>query len=891
MNTILINRSQFIELSNTAYQVENFAFAKRIIISWLKKYPSDLWIQYRLAIILYKLGLKDEAIRLSEIIVDHDPEFIEVWALLAALYPDASEQKKVAIQRQKILNSFKKQDIAGQTSKNVFFRKKESIDIDDLDDFDILSAIRIIKKIGSGTDLSSCHRLLKIYTRRWPKAVQFRLMLGDVLNRMGNSEEGIQIIHATLENDLIGQVAYRLWKSENPYKDLWLDSDQLTLDISTLEIPAKVAKHSKLDKEYNLIVESENDLDFQEQNRIKKAENTARTNLNTEETFNNHQVNDPSIISQEDYLDSSTRTTEKTKEPDREQSPISKKTEKKKELYPSFFSIKGDIKNLIKKNEKKIGTATTDPIKEYVYKLNLEDADERFPVYVVLSTISGLTAKYGKNNKDFIDQEMRSVVDAVENREGWNAMVYYPDEFQSRSMTTMSAESIRASLIQLDQSLSAKGLMIGALLIVGGHDVVPFFTLNNPAMDDDLKIYSDVPYASSDSICFYDQHWQIGRIPGDNSNDPGLLLSQLREIQNHHMTRFNGQKSGENKNGINKQPIIGKFSKVLKSEKCFGYSCAVWQRPSVAVYKNLTDASNLLISPATMASNFPLSRLENVDYAYFNLHGIKGQPNWYGQKDTKDTSSIPMIPVALEISNARNITKTPKVVFAENCYGSDIINRNESNALSLHMLGKTTHVFIGSTAIAYGAMNLPLTAADLLANLFWKHLLTGISCGEAFRRARKNLATEIESSNGSLDGEVQKTLLSFVLLGDPLYAVDDYADITDRMQRAKTSRNYELAREKLDSKVAIDFAMAKRIYNEVNQMYNLNVVSDEFSTFTIQKQIINRKSGGDLEDIEKSQNYVIVYSKDTKVGNMLDRLITRVTVNREGKIIKVSFSR
>ena len=145
MNTILINRSQFIELSNTAYQVENFAFAKRIIISWLKKYPSDLWIQYRLAIILYKLGLKDEAIRLSEIIVDHDPEFIEVWALLAALYPDASEQKKVAIQRQKILNSFKKQDIAGQTSKNVSFRKKESIDIDDLDDFDILSAIRIIK--------------------------------------------------------------------------------------------------------------------------------------------------------------------------------------------------------------------------------------------------------------------------------------------------------------------------------------------------------------------------------------------------------------------------------------------------------------------------------------------------------------------------------------------------------------------------------------------------------------------------------------------------------------------------------------------------------------------------------------------------------------------------
>ncbi len=890
MNNILINRSQLIELSNTAYQVENFSFAKKIIISWLKKYPNDLWIQYRLAIILFKLGMKDEAIRLGEIIIDHDPEFIEVWSLLAALYPDSSEQKKNALQRQKLLNSFKRQDSTSRSKRNPLFRRNESIDIDDLDDFDILSAIRIAKSIGSGTDLSSVYRLLKIYTRRWPKAVQFRLLLGDVLNRMGNSEEGIQMIHATLENDLIGQAANRLWKNENPYKDLWLDADQFTLDITNLAIPAKVAKHSNLDKSLTVALESENSFLVQEIASSKPIGKIIDAEIEPKEELKESEI-DTFSISKEKESDPTTKKIQRIKNTDSANTNRSTKKEKKKELYPSFFSITGDLKNLFNRNDKKIKSKNPDIIKEYVYKLNLEDADERFPVYVVLSTISGLTAKYGKNNKDFVDQEMRSVVDAIENREGWNAMVYYPDEFQSGGMTTISPESIRQSLIQLDHSLSAKGLMIGALLIVGGHDVVPFFSLNNPAMDDDLKIYSDVPYASSDSICFYDQQWQIGRIPGDNSNDPGLLLSQLREIQNHHMTRFNGQKSSENKNVGNKQPIIGKFSKVLKSDKCFGYSCAVWQRPSVAVYKNLTDASDLLISPATMASNFPLGRLENVDYAYFNLHGIKGQPNWYGQKDTKDTSSIPMIPVALEISNVQNIIKTPKVVFAENCYGSDIINRNESNALSLHMLGKSTHVFIGSTAIAYGAMNLPLTAADLLANLFWKHLLTGISCGEAFRRARKNLATEIESSNGSLDGEVQKTLLSFVYFGDPLYAAVDHADISDRMQRAKNPRNYELVREKLDSKVAIDFTMAKKIYNEVNEMYNLNLVSDEFSTFTIQKQIINRKSGGDLNEVEKSQNYVSVYSKDTKIGNMLDRLITRVTVNREGKILKVSFSR
>ncbi len=41
----------------------------------------------------------------------------------------------------------------------------------------------------------------------------------------------------------------------------------------------------------------------------------------------------------------------------------------------------------------------------------------------------------------------------------------------------------------------------------------------------------------------------------------------------------------------------------------------------------------------------------------------------------------------------------------------------------------------------------------------------------------------------------------------------------------------------------------------------------------------------------ESGNYVIVYTKDTKMGNLLDRLITRITVGKDGKIKKVSFSR
>ncbi len=893
-----ITRSQIIALSNAAYQLENYAFAKKALIFWLKTYPNDLWIQYRLAIILFKLGEKDDALRLCNIIVNRDPEFVEVWSLLTALYPNSSNEKKNAVERVRLLKHYqqletKNRKKTGLPSLSGKTKGQPEIDLDAMDDFDILSAIRVAKKMQSDQDVNSAYRLLKIYTRRWPAAITFKLLLGDILNRMGQAEDGVRMIHDTLESDVTGQVAARLWTEKTSYQNLWPNPEQLAIDVSTLRVPEKVARQAKLD---GLVAFSyEPEMVIREIAPQKPSRGVQQSAAGISEVVNVLPEDASSDLEQEEIAHSRSDSLEAD---DRRQSASNEtkstakpKTEKKTKIKSSFFPILDLLRRLSSAQSNGNSGKDAEVVGEYVYKLDVDDADERFPVYVVLSTVAGLTKKYGKNNKDFIDQEMRSVVDAVENREGWNAMVYYPDEFQSGNNTVMDAESIRKALIQLDESLAGKGSMIGALLIIGGHEVVPFFSLTNPAMDDDLKIHTDIPYASTDATNYYDQQWQVGRIPGDNSNDPGLILSQLRAIQNHHILKFSESLTNAKDKNSGKPKFLNKLAKVGKSIKSFGYSCAAWQRASIPVYKNLTDAANLLLSPPTMASNFPLSRMEDADYAYFNLHGIKGQPNWYGQKDSKDTSAIPMIPVAVDINTVRNLAKTPKVVFAENCYGAEINNRNESNALSLHMISKQTRVFIGSTVIAYGAVNLPLVAADLLANLFWKHLMTDISCGEAFRRARKNMATEIEASSGGLDGEIQKTLLSFVFYGDPLYTLEENADITERMQRAKTPRNYELVREKLDSKVGIDFSMARRIYDEVRDRYKLEGVSDEFSTFTIRKQVMTNKAGLDPDMVERNQNYVIVYTNDNRIGSVIDRQITRVTVSREGKIIKVSFSR
>ena len=67
---------------------------------------------------------------------------------------------------------------------------------------------------------------------------------------------------------------------------------------------------------------------------------------------------------------------------------------------------------------------------------------------------------------------------------------------------------------------------------------------------------------------------------------------------------------------------------------------------------------------------------------------------------------------------------------------------------------------------------MPLIAADYLAQLYWKQVLEGDAVGYALMRAKLTFAQEMTKKQGFLDGEDQKTLLSFVLYGDPLAAYE-----------------------------------------------------------------------------------------------------------------------
>ena len=74
--------------------------------------------------------------------------------------------------------------------------------------------------------------------------------------------------------------------------------------------------------------------------------------------------------------------------------------------------------------------------------------------------------------------------------------------------------------------------MIGALLIVGGPEVIPFHRLPNPTDDMDREVESDNPYSTLDSNYFVPE-WPVGRLPGESGQDAGMLIEQLRNVFEH----------------------------------------------------------------------------------------------------------------------------------------------------------------------------------------------------------------------------------------------------------------------------------------------------------------------------------------------------------------------
>jgi hypothetical protein len=728
--------------------------------------------------------------------------------------------------------------------------------------------------------------LANYYAQRWPDCLAISLFLADWLME-GEADRAVALLHKAAARDVAGQVAQRLWGEQHPYRSLWPEKLELPFETA---IPAAVAAALGLNQlpagvqaEINPDESSRPDIDPAAQKTISWFRKSNPRNEKNEAAQSDglHTAHTPAV---KPPANTGYRTIG-------EQEPVEAQQSTDPVLPEALLPVQEELARVAKKL-KKSGVMRT---------------DGRFPIYVMFSVRRSLQAHYGPQAAAEIENELKRLGEIIQTNinagQRWGARIFFADDPANLSALGIKPArpdepwDLKLSLSDLDQALASRGEMIGAVLIVGGPEIVPFHNLPNPVEDQDATVPSDSPYTTRDENYFVPE-WPIGRLPGGNGKDGRTIVAAIQKIAAEHArpaqpspwyihlirliaNMLNAKGSSNGSNG---------------ARYGFGYSAAIWKRASYQVYHSIGSHEEVLVSPPISSETNTL-RLPMARLGYFNLHGMPDSPNWYGQRDPSDGTSGVDYPVALrpqdiDMSGTLNGNTVPAAIFTEACYGANIQEKSAQEAIALKFLEKGCQVFIGSTCMAYGSLNTPLCAADLLAEAFWTNLQTGLPAGEAFRIAKVNLAKSMHGRQGYLDGEDQKTLISFILLGDPL------------ARPLKVSRTSKGVARSLaypaDLKTISDPAEPRETASAEMLTYVKHVVEQYLPGMRDAKIDFRRESvplnpespgpSGKSSRITRERKLVIL-SKSIAHSNQIHKHYARLTLDEQGKLVKLVVSR
>jgi len=888
----IINRENLLVVLRASQSVNAYRFIRQAALEWLSIYPGDLSFNLWLAKGLIGEGRMEQALEIIEKLVALDPEYAAAWRLTAELHkPGSAAQVQAVSMLQALGYSVRKTGQllpwgAALLSARKLIQQEDYLSAEQgvygvLSQYPdaVLGAILHLDLLGIAGDQSGVLSYSRVYRTRWPRCLHFSLLSAKVMLEAGQETEAMQLFQQCVASDPEGLVAKRLWGNDHIYQPMWPGEMRVRFD---LPVPADVANALGLNQLGSPKPAPEKYV-FPVAARTIPAEEIVR-----EEPAIKEQIS--SLQAVEAQGSAGGRQTHRNV--GREQGM---RRRKRIARDPELAKVE----------------KTFDLLAEKYHDPKLSQADGRFPVYVVLSTKTGLEKKYGGQIRTIIENEMQRLAATIASYPDWDGMVFMPDAPELMERFGLSAVggidpwSLKLALADLDEALAKKGSMIGALLIVGGDEIVPFHQLPNPTDDLDEDVPSDNPYAALDGNYFVPE-WPVGRLPDEKGSDPAFLLKQIRKVISEH-----GKKSSKEKTVISTAflvQLIAFFVALFVKRKPerpqlkngFGYSAAVWRRASLAVFRPIGEGQALEITPPEPQSGFDYSRIMNAGLGYFNLHGLADSPEWYGQRDITDPYVGPDYPVALQPSDLVKNGCSPRVVFSEACYGGHVFEKCESDSVALRFLAAGTSAVVASTCVAYGSVSLPLIGADLLANLFWQYLQEGMVSGEALLRAKVEFVQQMEKRQGFMDGEDQKTMISFVLYGDPLARGNGEQVSAKSITRLRVPVNVRMV---CDIKENGEVECCERgIVAEAKQLlkeYLPGVENAEVSVsqeYRVDKAYFRRKGFG----VEvSSRTYakgnagrtVITLKKEAKSNARTHQHYARVTMDRNGKLVKLAISR
>ncbi|NIM92631.1 MAG: hypothetical protein GTO18_02810 [Anaerolineales bacterium] len=748
----MIERSTCINLIQASFSVNRLDYARTVAGDWLATWPQDAEVILLLAEAEFQDGLYAQAIDRLMRLIELDPEYIEAYQLLAEAYFAAGDPHRGQVYDacRRVLEGDAVQDKSIPRWARPLSRAMESIDNGnhkkamsqaksamEADPNLTLPTLIRVRAYELGGKPDKALEIASVGHDRWPSCIYFRLLIALDLIQHDEPRRGVDQLHKIAGDDPTGRIVSRYLDSQHPYRSLW--PERMTGQLSR-PIPAEVFAILGANR---IPAQSTVPGPMLTQSQIKSSHiESIPSDLYSPVQFDPQWPEDHS----EDTL--GTQSEPQSGGKARTTGDIPKEEEILLHAQREFTRLAARLK----------------------VRSHKKTEDVRVPAYIVLSSRTRLIEIFGEEKFRRINEAIQGLVEIVNQRPGWHSYGLFVDDVLSCEPFGLSPVDprnpwkIKLCLTDLDAVLQNQGEMIGSVLIVGGHEIVPFHMLPNPTDDDDDMIPSDNPYSTTDSNYFAPE-WPVGRFPTDA--DPDLLVDLIRAAIDEHTITL--QESGP----VNR--LVGWIRRILNRifqsrPSATGYSASIWRKASLAVFRAIGNPRSMVTSPPAEAGALP-SRLNRPTLlSYYNLHGLEDSPEWFGQRDPiGDSYSSLDFPIALRPQDITNSGRSPRVVFTEACYGAHVLQKTSQSAICLRFLESGSQAVVGSTKISYGSVTPPLIAADLLGRLFWDDLNKGLPVGEALRRAKLQLAAEMHQRQGYLDGEDQKSLISFVLYGDPLF--------------------------------------------------------------------------------------------------------------------------
>ncbi|HEY70233.1 MAG TPA: tetratricopeptide repeat protein [Anaerolineae bacterium] len=783
----MIERANLIQLIRASRAAGRHDFAHTIATDWLAAWPGDHEIQLLLGEIEITQRRSDAAVnRLHALILMH-PHYQHAYGLLGHATRASGDSNRAAVFNAcgRALQGTSPGGITPQWANAIAHavtaleagkpeeaasHAQEALRADpDLP----LPTLIVVRALITQGDRAAALAAARSGHDRWPVCVPFRLLLADDLLSRGDIGRGVDYFHQAVADDPLGFSANMILGANHAYRDLWPDGMQAPLSHPIPpEIRASLVEDPRVVPDSHTVSQKPTSVPVSQKHSIDGARPEPEPEPTSYVVHSPEPIpSTPSTKASDDAPQSPPNATSQSLPDDL---PVPKPWESYRGPDPgdSHAQIPQDMQpqSFEQPQNAEQVRDQLDRLAAQIDNLDSDRQDRRLPAYVVLSSRTRLMQSFGETDFQKIDHAVIQLVEAVRRRSRWSAYRIYIDDPQTLDSFGLgpvdpgNAWQIKLRLADIDKVLAQRGEMVAALLIVGGDNVVPFHMLPNPTDDDDDAIPSDNPYATTDENYFAPE-WPVGRFPVDKEAD--LLVELLLQAAEHHLQAAKP---------INwllrfKRWLQTLFGRLLRSNKnALGYSASIWRKASLAVFRAIGENQRMITSPPVHSGKLPVEALRPTRLSYFNLHGLEDAPEWFGQRDPLlDTSLGIEFPVALHPEDVVNGGRAPNVVFTEACYGANSLSKTPETALCLKFLQAGSHAIIGSTKISYGSITPPLIAADLLGRLFWDQINHSLPVGEALRKAKLQLVARMIEQQDYLDGEDQKTLISFVLYGDPLY--------------------------------------------------------------------------------------------------------------------------